>query len=250
MTTTTNQQQQQQNHHHHDAEDEITDPVTSKLTVAMQELAIKGEMQRREKAEKELQRQKFEEEERERLELEAIRQARLARMKKEAEKLSQDGNVREIAQDDVLPLVLNTPRVIMHFYSNGFEMCALMNKRLELLASKHVESLFVKINAEKAPFFIERLGIRTLPTLVCFEDGKAIGKQIGFQGIDINLPEQDTILKLEEILDGIGVLDAHMNENRKKVPSTTKTSSSVENSLLLLKNNNILKEKDFFNDDD
>jgi hypothetical protein len=43
--------------------------------------------------------------------------------------------------------------------------------------------LNVSFNAEKAPFFVERLSIRTLPTLCIFIDGVLKDKVLGFQGL-------------------------------------------------------------------
>ena len=36
------------------------------------------------------------------------------------------------------------------------------------------------INAEKAPFFVEKLGIRVIPTMVMFKDGIAVDRILGF----------------------------------------------------------------------
>ncbi|GMF23643.1 unnamed protein product [Phytophthora fragariaefolia] len=59
-----------------------------------------------------------------------------------------------------------------------------MDMHLAKLARKHIECKFVKINAEKAPFFVEKLVIRVLPTVVCFKDGVAFPERvIGFDGL-------------------------------------------------------------------
>ena len=49
----------------------------------------------------------------------------------------------------------------------------------ELTAALSVTQ-FVKIDAEKAPFLVERLGIIMLPTIVCIKDGKTEHSVIGF----------------------------------------------------------------------
>ena len=46
------------------------------------------------------------------------------------------------------------------------------DKHLAILAPKHVETRFVKLNAEKCPFLCERLSIRVIPTLLLIVDGK------------------------------------------------------------------------------
>ncbi len=42
-------------------------------------------------------------------------------------------------------------RMVAHFYRNSLP-CQVMDKHLSLLASKHMETKFVKVHAEKAPF--------------------------------------------------------------------------------------------------
>ena len=61
-----------------------------------------------------------------------------------------------------------------------------MNSILERLASNHYEAKFVKINANSALFFVEKLHIQTLPTLIVFKKGKVLRKFIGFEefGLD------------------------------------------------------------------
>lgn len=40
-----------------------------------------------------------------------------------------------------------------------------MDKHLNILAKQHIETRFVKLNAEKSPFLAEKLKIIVLPTL-------------------------------------------------------------------------------------
>lgn len=42
--------------------------------------------------------------------------------------------------------------VVCHFYRDQFVRCKLVDKHLNILARKHIETKFCKINAEKAPF--------------------------------------------------------------------------------------------------
>ena len=60
---------------------------------------------------------------------------------------------------------------------------------LQKLAHRHVETKFLKINAEKAPFFVQKLLIRSMPTLVMFFDGVGTDKLIGFEGLSDTMPE-------------------------------------------------------------
>ena len=47
-----------------------------------------------------------------------------------------------------------------------------MDKHLNILAKQHIETRFVKINAEKSPFLTEKLKIIVLPTLALVKNAK------------------------------------------------------------------------------
>lgn len=58
-----------------------------------------------------------------------------------------------------------------------------MDKHLKILCQQFPQTQFLCINAEKAPFFIQRLSIRSLPTLCFFVDGILKDKLLGFDGL-------------------------------------------------------------------
>jgi len=127
-------------------------------------------------------------------ELERLRELRLKEMKAVKETKIENigkghGSLREIVQDEFLTAVTGSNRVICHFYHRDFERCKVMDMHLNKLAPQHVETKFIKIDAEKAPFFCEKLIIRTMPTLVCFVDGLAVEKIMGFEGLSDTMPE-------------------------------------------------------------
>ena len=49
------------------------------------------------------------------------------------------------------------------------------------IVMKHKEALIVSIDAEKCPFFIAKLQIQMLPTIISFIDGIAVDRIIGFE---------------------------------------------------------------------
>ncbi|KAE8885721.1 hypothetical protein PF002_g27208 [Phytophthora fragariae] len=122
-------------------------------------------------------------------ELERIRAARLKQLKNEFEEKQMllakgHGEFREITQDEFLKEVTGSPLVAVHFYHRDFERCKIMDMHLAKLARNHIECKFLKLNAEKAPFFVEKLAIRVLPTVVCFKDGVAFPERVtGFDGL-------------------------------------------------------------------
>jgi len=51
---------------------------------------------------------------------------------------------------------------------------------LSKIAVDHGETKFVKLNAEKAPFFTKKLGVTILPSICCFVDGVLVDTIVGF----------------------------------------------------------------------
>ena len=49
---------------------------------------------------------------------------------------------------------------------------------LQTLAPQHFETKFAKIDVEKAKFFVDKLKIRVLPAVICFENGVVIDRCI------------------------------------------------------------------------
>ena len=58
-----------------------------------------------------------------------------------------------------------------------------MDKHFGDLAKKHLEALFIKINAEKTPFLAERLRIQVIPTIICIVKGKVADTIVGFDDL-------------------------------------------------------------------
>jgi len=120
--------------------------------------------------------------------LEALRARRRNQMKEAQEKRLKyqalgHGSYDEIEEEAFLKTVTASPRAVVHFYHNMFEKCKVMDMHLSKCARYFFGTRFVKLNAEKAPFFVEKLKIKTLPCVVVFNDGVAIGRQVGFEGL-------------------------------------------------------------------
>ena len=121
--------------------------------------------------------------------LEALRQKRMAEIKKahtqHAENIAKGhGQFRTITQDEFLPECTGSSEwVAIHFFHKDFERCQILDKHLEKIAKRHLSCKFLRIDVEKAPFFVAKLAIRTLPTLIVFHDGKAVKRLMGFEGL-------------------------------------------------------------------
>lgn len=117
--------------------------------------------------------------------LHALRERRIAALKRGMDvtaelKARGHGEYQEIDQDGFLPTVTSTKHVICHFYHREFERCKIMDQHLSDIAKAHLESRFVKINAEKCPFFVTKLNIKVLPSVILFKDGIAVDRIVGF----------------------------------------------------------------------
>ncbi len=75
-------------------------------------------------------------------------------------KLKPYGQYKEIVEADFLDVMLKNDQVVCHFYSLDFERCKIADKHLLIIAQQHAETYFVKINANKTPFFTTKLGIQ------------------------------------------------------------------------------------------
>ncbi len=124
--------------------------------------------------------------------LKRIREKRMGELKaqhqEKADNLSKGhGQYREISQDEFLPEVTGSRKVLVHFYHREFLRCKVMDKHLATLAPQHIEAKFLKIDAEKAPFFVGKLQVKILPTLIYFKDGIAEERLQGFEGLTAGL---------------------------------------------------------------
>ncbi|XP_047039926.1 thioredoxin domain-containing protein 9 [Helicoverpa zea] len=118
--------------------------------------------------------------------LEAIRQQRIAEMKKRA-KAKQEwmanghGDYTEIDGEKEFFTVCNkSENVVCHFYKSDTPRCKIVDMHLKLLAKKHIETRFVKLDVERAPFLTGRLKIRVIPTIGLVKDNKTKDFIVGF----------------------------------------------------------------------
>lgn len=159
-------------------------------------------------------------------ELNAIREKRIAALKKGLNATSElkslgHGSYSEIVQDEFLTSVTGSKFAVCHFYHRDFERCKIIDKHLELIAKEHLECRFVKLNAEKAPFFIQKLKVKVLPSILLFKDGIAIDRIVGFD--DLGATDEFTTQTLAKRISNSGVIrwknqpanDANSNGNDK-----------------------------------
>lgn len=118
--------------------------------------------------------------------IEELRKQRMKDLKKLEEQRKEwlsngHGQYEELAEEkDFFDCVKKSQNAVVHFYRNSSERCLIVDKHMKILAPKHIECRFVKINAEKCPFLAERLKIKTIPTLVLVQNSNMVDKVVGF----------------------------------------------------------------------
>ena len=98
--------------------------------------------------------------------------------------------------------------------------CKIVDKHLEILARKHLETKFVKLNVDRAPFITERLHIKVLPTIALLIDNIVKDKIIGFTDLGNHDEFSTEVLEWRLGKGGVieykGDLTSPPDENQKK----------------------------------
>merc|ERR1711976_97120 len=120
---------------------------------------------------------------------EVLRRQRMQQLKKAQEQKQEwlvqgHGKYEEIADEkQFFEVSKKSKNVVCHFYRDSTFRCKIIDKHLAILAPKHMETKFVKINAEKCQFLVERLRIKVLPTICVAKEGKTIDYIVGFDDL-------------------------------------------------------------------
>lgn len=143
--------------------------------------------------------------------LEGFRQKRLQEIKKEASQREEwlkkgHGQYTELSgEKEFFEECKANERVACHFFRDTTLRCKIVDKHLSLLAPKHVETKFVKLNVERAPFLCDRLPIRILPTIASVIGGKTKDYIRGFD--ELGGHDDFTTEVLEWRLGSCGIID-------------------------------------------
>ena len=167
--------------------------------------------------------------------LEVLRARRLETLKVQQRKkqewaLMGHGRYMELSDTkEFFAAAKTSERVICHFYRSATRYCENIDASLSKLALKHVESRFVKIDAEKSDFLVQKLGIVLMPTVVLVKDGKVVHQIQGFDELG-GTPEFSTQL-LAWVISTHGVLtyDGDMPEEYYKGKGVNSVNVSMLN---------------------
>ncbi|TPX32907.1 hypothetical protein SmJEL517_g04065 [Synchytrium microbalum] len=153
-----------------------------------------------------------------------FREQRMEQLRREAHKLqemkaSAHGTYEEIrTEKEVLKITTTTKFCVVHFFHKEFRRCQIMDKHLGILARKHFKTRFIKVDVDNAPFLVDRLKIQVLPCVVCFIDGIAADRLVGFDELGLTDSFQTNLL--EQRLDKasvIMIIDQPTHQSRKTI---------------------------------
>ncbi|XP_046424182.1 thioredoxin domain-containing protein 9 [Neodiprion virginianus] len=118
--------------------------------------------------------------------LESLREKRLKEMKKNQNQRQTwlamgHGEYTEIPDEkEFFEVSKKSKDIVCLFFKDGSPRCKIADEHLKILAKKHVEARFCKLNVERCPFLTERLRIKIIPTIALISDSKTKDYIVGF----------------------------------------------------------------------
>lgn len=189
-----------------------------------------------------------------------IRKNRVKEMKMRQELMSTwrsngHGRYLEVADEkEWFEVTKRSKHTVCHFYRASTWRCEIVDKHLEKLAPLHMETKFLKINAEKCNFLVDRLKIVIMPTIGTTVDGKTGDMIEGFDKLGGN--DKFSTKTLEKKLGEMGVLDytagyAAEEAARRKGKTSNGTKENKHGAAIYeSKHNKNYDTVDFSDDDD
>lgn len=120
-------------------------------------------------------------------ELERLRERRMQQMKQNAHKAQElrakgHGEYATITDTkEFFDAMKQSDKTVVHFFTPANAFCELVDGHLERLSKHHIETRFVRLNAEKSEYLVDKLGVWMIPCIALIKDQKVV-KMI--QGLD------------------------------------------------------------------
>lgn len=78
-------------------------------------------------------------------------------------------------------------KVLVDFFATWCGPCKMLSPILEKVAAEHEELTVLKVDVDEVGDVASQYGIRSIPTLILFEDGKAVDMKLGY------MPEESVL---------------------------------------------------------
>ena len=75
----------------------------------------------------------------------------------------------------------NTKTVLVDFYADWCGPCKMLAPIVEAVSNENDAYDVVKLNVDDAPEIAARYGVMSIPTLIVFKNGEAVGRTVGVQ---------------------------------------------------------------------
>ena len=78
-------------------------------------------------------------------------------------------------------IIQENERVVVDFYAPWCGPCKTLGPRLENIAKELTDVIFIKVNTDSLQGLANKYGIKALPTVMMFKNGKQVSKSIGLK---------------------------------------------------------------------
>jgi len=75
-------------------------------------------------------------------------------------------------------------KVLVDFFATWCGPCKMLSPLVESLAKEHDDIKVLKIDVDEAEAIAAEYNVYSIPTLIYFEDGKAVRQSVGYIGAD------------------------------------------------------------------
>lgn len=187
--------------------------------------------------------------------LDTLKAQRIKEMKAEAMRLQEKkrkghGTYAEVEEKKFLEEVTTTKHVVCHFFHPDFMRCKVVDKHLNAVCRKYLDTKFIKVNATEAPFFVAKLQIQVLPCIIMFRDGIACDRIVGFE--ELGGVDDFSQLALERRLADKNIIEYRRDDIDSDEEEEMKTRGGVRGGSLYSgsKYSRMYKNNDVDDDDD
>ena len=97
-------------------------------------------------------------------------------------------SVMNIGKNDFEREVLNSERkVLVDFFASWCGPCRMLAPIIDEIADERSDVKVVKINVDDEPELASEFGVMSIPTLIVFENGRAVNRMMGARPKDVIL---------------------------------------------------------------